>query len=420
MSFVFPSIKSDKFGAYIEEHYLHFILCSRGGPIHDKRKMEHPQFAQKRYSLGFIDDIEFRKLAQLSEQLLIEDLESGKPGRRMDLREETALVACASILAENPSTEKHVAAFLVHVTLLEHGEIEQRSCEDITWVVGNDDNRFLEDFSEAATSLIRQVTNGNRAAHVDWRLCDLVDGRLFLHVLHRLDSVNLVVDVTYYVDAIKTLTGVHIRGHLPQPQCGNPPADVSESNSRQKIANLQQPQPNASVLPFSHPVLDPYLEEVKLETNDNWNDHAADSKVFQELTHWNNVRQTVDSKQCTIRKKADVRALKRNQRFMADTVAYSASLTNASGKNINPESIVAQNVTDKKPQLWREQLSRQQASKAAKKGTKKGRKDALEVAKDVQETKRESRLNAIITFVSSQCKDFDLESSLVKRYFKAH
>ncbi|KAF6835307.1 dead deah box helicase [Colletotrichum plurivorum] len=369
MSFVFPSINSDQFGAYIEEHYLHFILCSRGGAIHDKRKMEHLVtmllFAQKRYSLGFIDDIEFRN---------------------------------------NPSavTEKHVAAFLVHITLLGHGEIEQRSCEDVTWVVGNDDHRFLEDFSKAATSLIRQGTIGYRVAYVDWRLCDLVDGRLFLHVLHRLDSVNLVVDMTHYVDAIKTLT------------------DISESNSRLQIVNLQQSQPNAFVLTFRHPVLDPYVEEVKLETDDNWTEHATDSKVFQELAHWSNATQAVDSKQHTIRKKADVRALKRNQRFMADTVAYSASLTNASGKNINPERIVAQNVTDKKPQLWREQLSRQQASKAAKKGTKKGRKDALEVAKDVQETKRESRLNAIITFVSSQCKDFDRESSLVKRYFKAH
>ncbi|KAF6823589.1 DEAD/DEAH box helicase, partial [Colletotrichum musicola] len=338
-------------------------------------------------------------LAQLSEQLLTQGLESGKPGRQMDLREETALVACASTLAENPSSvnEKQVAAFLVHITLLEHGEIEQRSCEDVTWVVGNDDNRFLEDFSKVATSLIRQGIIGNRVAYADWRLCDLVDGRLLLHVLHRLDSVNLVVDMTHYVDAIKTLTGVEIRRHFPQTQGRNSPADISESNSRLQIVNLQQTQPNASVLPFSHPVLDPYLEEVKLETNDNWTEHATDSKIFQEPTHWSNARQAVDSKQHTIRKKADVRALKRNQRFMADTVAYSAILTNASGKNINPEP-----------------------SKAAKKGSTKGRKDALEVAKDVQETKRGSRVNAVIAFVSSQCKDFDRESSLIKRYFKTH
>lgn len=321
------------------------------------------------------------------------------------------------MLTEKPSAvmEKHVAAFLVHVALLEHGELQQRSCEDITWVVGHDDNRFLEDFSKVAMNLISRGVNGLR---VDWRICDLVDGRLFLHILRRFDSVNLVVDVTHYGNAIKMLTGVDVLRHLPQH--GSPSEGTNGSSDPFQSANVQQSHPSASVLPFSHPVLDPYLEDVELETDQDWNNHETDSKILQELAQWNSAKKTSESKQRTIGRSVDERALKRNQRFMADTVAYSASLTNASGKNINPERIVVQDVTSKKPQLWREQLSRQHASKAAKKETGKGKKNALEAAKDLQATKHESRTNAVIGFVSSQCEDFDQEGSLVKRYFKAH
>jgi ATP-dependent RNA helicase DDX60 len=349
-----------------------------------------------------------------------------QPGAEVNTREEIALVACASILKEKPgaANEKRVAAFLVHVAMLERGDLGQRSCGKPAKTVCDEDYQFLECFSNVAITLIRHWTTNDTGSHVNLRVCDLVDGRLFLHILQSIESLNLIVDIRPSVKVIESIVGVDISRHLPSHSLPTEEFVQSESIN----AEVPQYHTKATVLPFSHPILNPYLEELKLETEQSVYDSATGSKIFRELTHWHNAKRAIVPNH--VRKPAEWWVLRRNQRFMADTIAYSASLVSASGKNITPESIVSQdsrkNDRDRnktnggRPQDWKMDLSQKNAAKGAKSSIKGGKKKALDTAKNIRATKDEIRSNAIIKFFAQQCYDLDKIKPLVKRYLKAH
>ncbi|KAH6623294.1 hypothetical protein F5144DRAFT_457365, partial [Chaetomium tenue] len=98
--------------------------------------------------------------------------------------------------------------------------------------------------------------------------------------------------------------------------------------------------PMSTVLPFSHPVMDQYLADVQLQLTGVASESTVSEKIFEELAHWRNTKPLIDPKH--IAKPKGFFAKKKHQQFMSDTIAYSASLTGASGKNIDPETIIAQ------------------------------------------------------------------------------
>ncbi|KAF9871134.1 DEAD/DEAH box helicase [Colletotrichum karsti] len=464
MSFVFSAIGNDEFADYMEENSLHFVMCSQGRDAEDANgSIDHLLvmylFAKMGYSLSFIDGLDFRSSKvytqvvtpsnaftsiQVSESATrhTQDLGCGQIpsalgrqtvpfsdhdfGTEIDARERIALVFCASILKTKPGTdtERRVAAFLVHIALLKLGELAQRSCRKPEAEVSNEDHSFLEDFSFVAITLIRRHVGSKAGASIDWHVYDLVDGRIFFHILQNIDSLKLVFDVRSYGKIIEGLVGINVLCHLPHD---GHPVQLYQPVRRVITTSLQN-HANAPVLPFSHPVLDPYLEDIKLDTDRKWQNSATGSKIFQELTHWHNAKKTVDPKHAI--KPMDPKALRRNQRFMADTIAYSASLTNAAGKNIEPEIIIAQepqkNGRDKmksnaaKPQTWKADLARRDAAKVPKHNTKSGKAKALAAAKNIQVAKAESKSQAVVAFFAQQCQDFDKVKPLVQRYLKAN
>ncbi|KAF0322393.1 DEAD/DEAH box helicase [Colletotrichum asianum] len=481
MSFVFSTIQSKEFEEYMEKNCLHFVMCSQGSDFDSAPEVNdgvgsgnHLKamrlFADQGHNLAFIDDIELRSskvythvvTSARSEDPIevteptprsvttdgwvefaskFDDWSELEPVNLNDttevrVRDEIAFVACASLFSAKPdaATEQCVTAFLIHIELLEHTELAQRSCGPLEESIPDDAASFLEGFSNIAIPMIRKwmVSSKWMGAHVNWSVCDLLDGRVFLHILQKLRSMKLAVEFhhfEYYDRRIRNLVDVDMERLLSQQ---NPPNEQSASkagpNFKRLNIELKKTRAANRVLPFSHPVLDSYLGEIWLDTDEECQKSSPGSKIFQELTHWHNAKRPIDAKAPS--KPMEWRAHRRMQRFMADTMKYSASLTNASGKNIEPEHLVAHGTRnngqadnekdDAAAKYWKKQLSKKDAAKAVKRGAGSGAINARKAGKELKNARLDSRGAAVVTFFAQQCQDFNKIQSPAKRYLKAN
>ncbi|KAH0428180.1 DEAD/DEAH box helicase [Colletotrichum camelliae] len=483
ISFVFSTIQSKEFEDYMEKNCLHFVMCSQGSDFDSTPEVNdgvgsgnHLKamrlFAEQGHNLAFIDDVEFRSskvYTHVVTSARSEDpIEASEPAPRsvttdgwvefaskfdswselepvhrndtteVRVRDEIAWVACATLFSAKPdaATEQYVTAFLIHIALLEHTELARRSCSTLEESIPDDVASFLEGFSNIAIPMIRKwmVSCKDMGAHVNWRVYDLVDGRVFLHILQKLQSMKLAVELQQIQDyhtGIHRLVDVNMERILSQQ---DPPDEQPASNAAPnfELLNIELKKTRAAnqVLPFSHPVLDSYLEEIQLDTDQEWEMSSTGSKIFQELTHWHNAKKPIDAKAPS--KPMEWWALRKMQRFMADTMKYSASLTNASGKNIEPEPLVAQGQgtrnhgqadngkEDAMASSWKKELSKKDAAKAVKRGAGSGAINARKAGKELKDARLDSRGAAVVTFFAQQCQDFNKIQSPAKRYLKAN
>lgn len=173
-----------------------------------------------------------------------------------------------------------------------------------------------------------------------WDAFDLFDGRLYLEVSAAVcDGTAWPPQVAEELDRMAQLlsavSGVRVDVYAWCRLCVDMAGTAVTANN-----DTGPHEPTPPVLPFSHPVMDSHLVGVRLRSDDVPAQSSASGKIFQELTHWHNSKVPVDPKY--VPKAKGYYAARRHQKFMSDTIAYSASLTGASGKNIVPESIVVQ------------------------------------------------------------------------------
>ncbi|OHE94806.1 DEAD/DEAH box helicase [Colletotrichum orchidophilum] len=450
MSFVFPSITSPEFLQYTNHHRFHFVMMSHGSSSNPDTTKEVEflkimyLFARRGYSLAFIDDIEFRSskaytlittiptsatLISVTEPTPVPKPDSGcrqisdrlqstsKPHQwrclrysdEVEAREEVAIIACATFLSNKTSSsinERQVAAFLSHIALLKHIKLSQRSFSTPPEQTNSSENdEFFATFANVAIELIQKWPNGKMGRQISWRVCDLIDGRLYCHVLAGLESLQVPAGDAYdYAFAVRDLSGVDVSPHLPL-------SIEQDKGSVGKCITEFQTSDTQSILAFSHPILDKYLEDVKLTSQSMTEDESSDSKIFQELSHWHNSKKSLDPK--NVPKRLGFFASKRNQKYMADTIAYSASLTSSTGKNIYPEPIVV-----KKAELSGK--AKKQVASVEKQGQHitSGTERAIETSRRLREEKTRSRAPVIIRNWEEKCRDFDKDSTVGKRYLR--
>lgn len=347
----------------------------------------------------------------------------------MTAREMITLSALSSVLKSGlPKSEKRAAAHLVHLAVLSACKLSERSLPNSNSGLDRH-GAFLQRLSYAASCALSGWFEEDQGADI-WDAFDLLDGRLFLQVATGLDHADIPEDVHQTIrnlaNLLKDISGVDITAELPSL------ISTQRGTSRNKVeAQPRTARPVFSVLPFSHPVLDPYLQPVKVQTAELPEPRPA-PKIFQELTHWHNAKKPLDPK--FIPKPPGFFARKRNQKFMADTIAYSASLTGSSGKNIDPEIIVSGNQTvERKPkaatsseQDWKAALKEKAAAKSKvpvlknkKAPVKSGKQKALEAAGALKAEKTQEKSVAVIAFWAKRCVEFEKEPSLTRRYAKA-
>lgn len=465
-NFRFPSIESNAFENYVSGNAVRLFLCQGAREVANATSYQLLvyRFCKRGYSTGYIDDLEFVSskvnapiIFPLGNQVEI-PLSGTKPlsrpqsepmsktmgefskhwdtltrrdnGEELSAREVVSLVALGDLLLDNDdaSAKDNAAAFLVHLALLRGLSLSDRAFKPHQ-NPSDQTVAFMTQFAETPLSVIDKWFEDELTAKLSWDIHDLVDGRLYFQVVARRDSLRLSkksAEVALELAGrLGRITNIDFTTYVGHYIAGK--EDLSDLS--QSVVN-GQPRDPGRILPFNHPVLDPYLESVEVETSDEPRPDA--SKIFQELTHWHNEKKPVVTKR--VIEKKGFHALRRTQKFMADTIEYSASLTNAAGKQIDPEIITvhtgkpaskqaskpgrekAESQPDKKEAPGKKQAGT--AGKNKKAAPKSGREKAHEAAAARQNEKLQGKSVAVTAFWVKRCQEFEAEKDLVRRYLK--
>ncbi|KAI0008241.1 P-loop containing nucleoside triphosphate hydrolase protein [Xylariaceae sp. FL0662B] len=458
----FDSVDCSSFRQYLACNTQHFFMCSDGRASHSK---DHPvtlshlsvayQVSRYGYCVAFMDEISFTnskvhisiatppgKLASLEQYQSPPSENSSqryeqpeqlppKIPKNMNLtaRELVTLRALSRVLdsGATDARRKAVICILLHLVLLRHYDLSQRSFPQSEMLWDRSYYEVMGEFCHFATDIIDERGNDETTTG-KWDVVDLFDGRLYLQVCSRFSHLwlpeALKEELSDLVGLLQNLTGIAILDMHPDS-----PSD--EIVAPAKRHSNQIDCISSTVLPFSHPVVDQYLQQVQLETEDV--SVAPYSQVFQELTHWHNAMTPINPKH--VPRPPGFFQRKRNQRFMADTIAYSASLSGATGKNIKPETIVVVRPSPRREQPrrqgnlaqgsngdWkdalRERPSARNKKKVPKRGPHGGREAALQKAEATNAAKVEEKSLASASFWQDRCIEFEKEKSLIKRFLK--
>ncbi|KKO98266.1 DEAD/DEAH box helicase [Trichoderma harzianum] len=345
----------------------------------------------------------------------------------LTIRERLGITACLSLvgapkdsLTDHDGLQERVQAFLLHLAVLKHCTLLERQ----HWVGPQhchphpEDREFLRHIIELSLMLLEKddcITSMD-ISESDWDLYDAIDGSLFHFMLESIRSSqwlpNQIIQSWQHLwSAFRAGTDADFAEHLPQLTITSAKNLQGESNSLQ-----------VSALPFSHPVLDTFLKDIKLKESQEVQDESSHS-VFEDLHHWHNTKLLIPQRKI---QKLGFFARKKKQERLASVVAYSASLTNARGKLINPEIVVVKKTVavhsfkNKGPQKENGSLQSQSKSKKpGRQGNKPGgRESALRAAQEVQEQKALTKRDNAITLWAATCQEIEKDHSVVSRYLK--
>ena len=357
--------------------------------------------------------------------------------RDLTAREFISLSALASILSspvgvgtkgkitDGIPRHKQVVALLLHLSALRHCSLEQRSFgKGYSVGVMNTRSPFLTMFFDAARGGLAAWLSGDFAV-LEWDAFDLFDGRLLINITAWMDSGTALprqfpLKVVQMAKLVDELGNTNILGALSSIQCQIDGATAVSSRLRPRIRN-QLPEMAPSVLPFNHPIMDRYLEDVRLRLSSTMTESPVSGKIFQELQHWHNARKPLDPKH--IAKPLDFYAARRYQRLMAGTMEYAASLTGASGKVLEPEIITVLKQTGngktKPPPKHTASAYKGKGTGADKRAHKSNKEKALEQGDSRKQEKLAVLSQSAVTVWRERCMEFEKQPSLVKRFLKA-
>lgn len=380
----------------------------------------------------------------IAETTRVEDLEASADilGRLpqdadLTLRDIYSILICHTIQSTGclpgASLDEIVQAFMLHVSLLELCPLTERHLpflpEPSTSESLQEAQDFLRHFSDAARILLVSEILGRKASFVNitrgltWNLYDLIDGRLFFAVLHRLKEGQ-----PFPKEAIQRANQLI--------SLATSRSTESATNAAILVAETPSPTPRKaatktfSVLPFSHPIIDKYLHEIDLAEVAEGPDSVTDL-IVRDLTHWHNSK-SISPK--TLPPRKGFYARKRHQKLMADIEAYSRSLTNVGGGNLVRETIVVETSSQKGREKLKSAISRSGIAKENDKGihseTKKiqqrrqkpgGKEAARLAAQKLQKTKTEKRRVEAAAHWASTVANLENNGSLshLTRYLKA-
>lgn len=227
--------------------------------------------------------------------------------------------------------------FILHAALLDHMSLSSRTLRIPQ--IDPAANVFLREmvirFDDILNTPEWKQDLEHRAVVSD--VADCIDGRLFLHVCCTMPTLSEPVIAT----AQKLLRGVQtlaedskqIQLHLTAHSMGH------TKNHQGKRSKSSSP----FVLPFSNHVFDKHLETIRLQEDSEPISvlKLRSQHIFTELTHWHNSKRPFTKRAPLAQEvKTKKRADKANQRQMADMIKYAASLTNAVGNCLEPETII--------------------------------------------------------------------------------
>ncbi|SMY22427.1 unnamed protein product [Zymoseptoria tritici ST99CH_1A5] len=263
-----------------------------------------------------------------------------------DLTERQLLaVLCVSKLLEETASDveqkaRLCASFLLHQALLTQLPLSARRMEDSAGGTGA--QGLLNAVASVAESILRSNSWESvlQDASVSCDVMDFLDGRLLLQITE--SQINVTPETKAVFDqllkALESLTSTDVS------KFDSVVASASDTKPATSTKNGGSSKDSLAVLPFSNKVFDKHLESVRIEIDEAAGGERSlnSRRIFQEVTHWHNAKKPLIVKAPLTPKevKNAFWAAKRNQLFMAEMRTYAASLTNAVGKSLDPESII--------------------------------------------------------------------------------
>lgn len=248
-------------------------------------------------------------------------------------------------LKHNLGDITYAMAMLIHMLLITQTDLSCRYLESPKFAPEEQavlDN-FLVNFASLSRRILQEtVWKDFCTSHV--LLCDvgdLVDGRLFAHVLseqakrpiQQFLSKRLLQQFQRFVKILLTTTGV------AEPFPGKTNLKLSKISAQKRALDSTG---QVSILPFSNAVFNNHLKSISISVKTPRDPSGKSVRVFRELSHWHNAKRRLDPKAIQpLSGREKGRALRRNQFFMAEMKAYAASLTGVTGKTLEPELITA-------------------------------------------------------------------------------
>ncbi|KAI9657519.1 MAG: hypothetical protein M1831_004135 [Alyxoria varia] len=265
-----------------------------------------------------------------------------------DLRSEAyqlTVLVIRKLFQEDSITEQLAVSLMIHVAMVHHMLLSGRGMEAPTIEARMGDLMAL--FANTASPILRNKLWSDDFQHVSERcdLADCFDGFLLQAVVSRVENSFPISLPTRIQDDVKDM--INTLGATNGP---NLSSERFEHSSESDVPEPSQPSGPLSktvdLLPFSNPVLDPHLKSI-VASEDNKDSLALSAqanKVFKELSHWHNSKKALPQKKApaAVTLKARQRALKLNQIFRKEMIAYSGSLTGAVGKVLEPETIIVE------------------------------------------------------------------------------
>ena len=313
-------------------------------------------------------------------------------------------------------------AMLIHSRLLEEYQLPSRV---IDMIDATDDNGFLQTFIEMALLVFTSTVwkDAISSFKSPLNVSDLIDGRLFLKIVSILQrgdmNDRIVASVATKFNTVssmvKTLCGMDLQ--LPSA------ANNLDNGKQRKMAKLANgPSISTKVLPFDNLVFRDHLKPVCLEVDKSPIPKISDrtSTMFKELSHWHNYRRPVDHKANTALTPREInKAHRRNQFFMAEMRDYAASLTNAVGGILEPETVFIVASKEKEREAKSAPKWTKDKNKTKKQSpAKTGKPSVRDMATSARQAKQNEALDKQIEKWRYKRESFDQEKDNATRFTK--
>ena len=339
---------------------------------------------------------------------------------RWTLRRSLTALALKEMLLNDVTVKPFAANHLLHVAFMETLPLGLRRVRFTD--PGEDKHPGLQPFLSMTIEVLLSIIQDEEFWKVmehqgPCDVADLVDGRLWL--------AATVTDVNWDSDSalrlsfeqqahiLCALTGIHLR---PENEGSTKKPAISPING------LETSQ--STILPFSNAVFNRHLAPIKLATTSTKSAAHESGKIFREVSHWHNAKRRITTKVVApLSGKDRMKVARRNDNFMAEMQSYAASLTNATGKSLEPEIVTVggtgmiqdigkENAPTSKP------VPRQAVPKAAQRnkgGKKQVMREEIAANRAVKDSDNVDKVYAAWRMVR---KNLESERSLVSKYHK--
>ncbi|KAH0592361.1 hypothetical protein MHUMG1_09862 [Metarhizium humberi] len=318
------------------------------------------------------------------------------------------LLALQSSLTASQISKDNAALMLLHTAALFVLPLGHRYLPMFSSPDGY--KRTVSSFTQSALSVVSSSAYISQleASDISCNLVDLVDGRLLATIMadHDFRSVlltenNIKRKFDSLCAALTRICGVSISIKVQ-----------SLVPTKREMPALATPSSDGAILSFKNTVLERHLDPLRLKPDD---EPVAltpgQTQIFKELSYWRRQAKAPVSRGLPVRleREAKKHALTQNQNLQKEIQVYAASLTNASGKILEPQIIVTGSFS---------QNLKSDALKPAKqqKPADGGKLAALEAAAEIKAIAMKPKSDVKTNFWRAKCKEFLTEEDLISRY----